>query len=186
MARRVILGFLLGALLGAAVFWILRPAAPSEETRRALADWLASDCAVAFDPAILARLRTDARQIEGLLTEMFEKGPDSAEVARVEASARLKYRRIHIRLRSGISSGLPVQQVQTLLAETEDNYAQRARADFIGRRRSAALALARIIGKGRRLVDQVNADPKSPFRDEVAVIPLDYTRPPGQAPPNRP
>src|ERR1043165_7441400 len=136
MARQLI-AFAAGAILAVALFWMFRPAAPAEDTGQLLAGWLARDCAIGFDPASLDALRRDANQVEGMLKDIFEKGPPAAEVASAEATARLKYRQIHVRLRSGNPSGLPKPQADALLAESEDTYAQRARQDFINRRRSA-------------------------------------------------
>ena len=172
MARQLIVAFIAGAILAAAMFWLLRPASPSEEARQALAIWLASDCASGFDAPSLERLRKEAGSVEGLLKQVFEKGPSPDELVKAEASARMTYRQIRVRLRSGIPSGLPESQTPPLLAQSEDAFVQQAREDFIGRRRSAALALARTVGKGDHLVKQVNADSRSPFRDEVRVAPL--------------
>ena len=169
MARQVILAFVAGALLAAALFWLFWPPTPSEDTRREVAEWLARDCATGFDAATLERYRRDAKEIDRLLRDVFEKGPAPADVAAAESRASLTYRRIQIRLRSGLATGLPVPYDPVLLAQTEENYVQRARTDYINRQRSAALVLARIIGKGGRFVDEVNADPKSPFREEVGV-----------------
>jgi hypothetical protein len=168
MARVAIVAAVL-AIIGAVAFWFFLPTPISPEAQTALAEWMADDCQVGEAHHAEIALRQYSRALDAPLAEIAEKGPPAADLARVDGEARRRYEVIRTALRSGQRAGLTPLYSQALLAQTADAYATRAREDYEAGQISTALAGLGITGgrRGRRLLEKVAADPKSPFRDNA-------------------
>lgn len=179
MARPVnrtwlILSFLAGLFVAALVLWFWRgPVAPSPEAQAALTDWLAVGCKVGEGNQFDDALRMFNGELETPLINLFQLGPAKSEISRVERAARRQFESTQSLINSGQAKGLPQSDVDALRNASVDAWVKRAGEEFVDSQRSAALAGLGIVGgsKGRRLLEQIAADPKSPFY-EVARLAL--------------
>lgn len=175
MARPVALrsptaSFIAGVVLAAALASCSQTRAVSPEGQVALADWLVKGCAVQ-DSQVEEGLRKFGGELETPLIELFESGPAPAEIRLVETAARTQFERTKSLINSGFPTGLPANDVEALRMASSDEWAKRSGEDFVMRRRLDALAGLSLIGgsKGRRLLEQIAADPNSPFNEEARL-----------------
>ena len=165
MARLAILLAIL--LIGALALWWFSPKPLSPEARVALEEWLNTSCQAGENNSGAGSLRRFSAALEAPLIEIAETGPPQAALLSVENQARRRYEQIRVALRSGKPTGLPAEYMAKLAAQPVDDYVLRSRQDYVAGQVSAALAGLGIIGggKGRRLLEQIAADPKSPFQE---------------------
>jgi hypothetical protein len=166
MARMVILIALLAVAILAAVLFLV-PKQPSPEALAALDNWMSTDCAVGGDQAQRMELRRYAAELESMLIQIAEQGPPASDVIRVENEARRQYSDIQTSVRSNHYTGLPNIHMQMVIMQKQEERVTTVRNDYIAGQRSAALTGLGVIGtrRGRRLLERIAADPKSPFRD---------------------
>jgi hypothetical protein len=175
MARSVIPGLiralLAGALgaLAAILFWLwaFRVVVPSPEANAVLTEWLNSSCAIGEQNHAEEDIRRFGGELETPFINLFEQGPAAAEIAQVENDARRQFERVRTLIQSGYPTGLPADAVKALQQASLEEFVKRAREDYIDSRKSAALAGLRLTGgrKGRRLLERIATDPKSPYQD---------------------
>lgn len=184
--RGLILSFLAGAVIAAVVFWFWRgPAVPSPEAAAALKDWLAVECKVNEGSEHDDALRKFRGELETPLINLFKLGPAKSEIQQVESDARRQFERTKYLISSGYSR-LPASDVDALRTTSAEAWAERAGKEFADSQKSAALTGLGITGgtEGRRLLEQVADDPKSPFNDvaRLARFGEPPDKPAGQTP----
>jgi len=171
VSRSATLGFLAGTAVAVVAallwFWSSRAVVPSVEANAALDRWLNHSCSVGEGTGVEDALRGFGEELETPLIDLFEKGPAASEIAQVEAAARRQFERIRQVINSGTDTGLPADQAKALLQISLQEFSRRAREDYIDSRKEAALTGLALTGgsKGRRLLERIAADPKSPYRD---------------------
>lgn len=192
--RWLIVSFLAGALVsflvvgfvaaGLFLFW-RSPDPPTPEAQTALSQWLSVGCTVNEGDDHDDALRNFSGELEAPLIELFERGPAASEIQRVENDARRQIERTQALARSGYavelapsatgarmvsrgySTGLPRNDMEALRAASVDDFVKRASQEFVDSQRTAALVGLGITGgsRGRQLLEQIAADPGSPFND---------------------
>ncbi len=167
MPRWLVVGVLAGLVVAAAlfVFWGRTVVAPSPEAQAVMTDWLTTTCQVGEGADFEDALRTFGVELETPLIDLFQSGPATSDVRRVESAARREFERTLALINSGAPTGLPANDVEALRKTSVNEWVTRAGEDFVAGRRAAALAGLGVTGgnKGRRLLDQIASDPNSPY-----------------------
>ena len=85
----------------------------------------------------------------------------------MEAAARKQFQETRAAILSGSKTGLPAADAKALLGVSLDAYVTLTRKDYAGGYATAALAGLGVTGgrRGRRVLQQVAANPNSPYRD---------------------
>lgn len=144
---------------------------PTPDMRPVVERWLLRNCVVGEKGIPEAELKQAGGRAEPWLIEAFHQGPDAEKLRLNREAATQRYERLQAFLQRDPDPGLDKDDAVRLQAVTREQYVRQAEDNFALAYKAAALTGLGVVGgeAGKRLLDSVAADPKSPLHATAQI-----------------